>query len=240
MAARASAAQHPLRVLLERLPDDARSHALRHSAWVDAPGESFERLEFLGDSVLGVVMSAELFRRFPELPEGQLSKIKAAAVSRSACALVALEAGLGEAMAAAAPDAADPQLVASLARAERVLAALTESVIGAAYVEIGFEETAAAVLASFEGRIGHAVDNRTDAKSDLQEFAQRRGAAVEYEVVSTEGPDHDRTFTVRARIAEGGLEHATGSGRSKKAAEQAAARKLLGLVDDAEDGSQDG
>ena len=230
-----------LSALLARLDEDSRAHALAHPAWVEELGQSFERLEFLGDSVLGVVISAELYRRFPELAEGELSKIKASAVSRTACAAVARDAELGDAMAAAAPSSADEGLVASLAQQEKVLAALTESVIGAAFLELPFEEVGAAVLASFEDRIGHAMDNRTDAKSELQEFAQSRGEAVEYDVVTTDGPDHDRTFTMRARIEGRGLE-ATGTGRSKKSAEQEAARRLLDSVDGGAgaDGGQDG
>lgn len=223
-----------LRELLDEISAEERRRALTHPAWADVPAESFERLEFLGDAVLGLAVSAELYRRFPELPEGELSKIRAATVSRDACALVAAAAGLGDAMVDAAPPEADPSLVADLARHERVLAALAESVIGAAFVELGMERVAPAVVASFADRIGHAVDNRTDAKSELQELAQRRGETVGYEVVSAQGPDHDMTFTMLARLERRGLE-ATGEGRSKKAAEQVAARRLLDVMADIAD-----
>ncbi|MBC7645325.1 MAG: ribonuclease III [Thermoleophilia bacterium] len=212
--------------LLVRLSDDARLHALTHPAWALSHNESFERLEFLGDSVLGVAISAELYRRFPAEEEGVLSKMKAAVVSGESCALVAREHNLGAAMIAAAPLDADVNLVATLATHERVLAALTESLIGASFLELGYEETATVIVATFADRIGHAVDNRGDAKSELQELAQRRATLVEYELVAADGPDHDRSFTMRARLSGTDIE-ATGTGRSKKAAGQDAAQQLL-------------
>jgi ribonuclease III len=215
--------------LLELLSPRERTRALTHPAWVDDPRESFERLEFLGDAVLGTIVSAELYRRFPDAAEGDLSKIRAATVSREACAEVARATDLGRVFIAAAPGSADRALVQDLAGHSRVLAGLVESVIGAAFLECGYDVVASIVLAIFADRIGHAVDNRTDAKSELQELAQSRGEAVEYRVVSVSGPDHDRRFTMAVRLERCGLE-ATGEGRSKKQAAQSAAARLLESV----------
>ena len=218
-----------MRQLLEQLSDVARTRALTHPAWANDSSVSFERLEFLGDAVLGSIISAELYRRFPEMNEGDLSKIRAATVSREACAQVGFESDLGQALIDAAPASADPALVQGLAGRSRVVAELVESVIGASFLERGYDAIVPEVLASFADRIGHAVDNRTDAKSELQELAQRRGESVEYRVVSTDGPDHDRHFTIVARLEQCGLE-ATGEGGSKKVAAQEAASRLLEVV----------
>jgi chromosome segregation protein len=208
-----------------------RRRALTHPAVASAPGESFERLEYLGDAALGLAIAAELMEQFPDSAEGHLSQLRAAVVSREPCAIVAAEQGLGEAMideAQAAGEGIDVQVVRDLASHQRVLAALTESVIGAAFVELGYDVVAPVVVASFADRIGHARDNRIDYKSDLQELAQRRGEPVEYRVVSVEGPDHDRMFTMQVVLGETevGLE-AVGVGRTKKSAEQLAAGRLL-------------
>jgi ribonuclease-3 len=219
-----------LRTLLDRLPAPARLRALTHPAWARTHPESYERLEFLGDSVLGLAIAAELQERFPDLAEGELSRIKNAVVSRSDCAEVGLEAGLGTAMAQAAPPHADPALVAELSRHDRVIAALVESVIGAAFVEFGYDEVAPVIVDAFGEHMAFAADNRHDAKGVLQEHAQRDGQRVEYEVTGSEGPPHDPRFTVEARLSDTG-ETARGTGRSKKLAEQAAARALLAQLD---------
>lgn len=215
-----------MRELLEQLSESGRCRALTHSSWAATPGDSFERLEFLGDSVLGLAIANDLFARFPDEPEGVLSKLKASIVSRDACAIVAREMGLGEAMIAAAPARADRALVRDLAAKDRVLAALTESVIGVAFLELGYDVVAAAVVRAFAARSEHALTNSIDAKSALQELLQQRGDSVEYEAISVAGPDHAREFTMRARLASGEAD-ATGVGSTKKSAEQLAARELL-------------
>lgn len=215
-----------LESLLDRLPDDVRRHALTHPAWALSHNDSFERLEFLGDAVLGMAISAELFRLFPDQEEGVLSQMKAAVVSGESCAVVAGNLGLPQVMIDAAPEGADMALVRSLSQSTRVRAALTESLIGASFLSLGYDVTQAAIVASFTDRIGHARDNRGDAKSELQELAQRRGALVEYELIAAEGPDHDRSFTMRVSIT-GSDDSAIGTGRSKKVAGQHAAEELL-------------
>jgi ribonuclease-3 len=112
-----------------------------------------------------------------------------------------------------------------LARTERVLASVIEAVIGACYLEFGYEEVSAAVVEAFQPEIEHSLAYPADFKSALQERLARRGTVVAYEVTAEEGPPHERTFEVVARVD--GEELARGSGRSKKDAEQAAAEAAL-------------
>jgi ribonuclease-3 len=121
----------------------------------------------------------------------------------------------------AAP-AAVRESAAALVETERVLASVTEAVIGACYLNAGYERTAEAVVEAFEGEIERALQNPVDFKSALQELLARRGAEVSYEVTAEEGPPHARTYTVTACVDGRAL--GSGSGRSKKHAEQQAAR----------------
>jgi ribonuclease-3 len=198
-----------------------------HASWSEQRAESYERLAFLGDSVLGLAVTTYLY---PSLsPEsygpGRLTKIRAQAVSGRSCRAVAERLGLPERLRAAAPaDAAGPA-TASLVRTERVLASVIEAVIGACYLAYGYERTVEAVVEAFLPEIEQALESPADFKSALQERLARRGVLVSYEVVGEQGPPHDRTFEVRASV--GGEEVARGSGRSKKDAEQAAAAAAL-------------
>jgi ribonuclease III len=112
-----------------------------------------------------------------------------------------------------------------LSRNRNVLAALLEASLAALYVEHGFETIAAAIVAAFDGRITYALTTHVDHKTELQEALARQGRQVAYTVLEVEGPPHDRTFTCAAVID--GEEAGVGTGRSKKAAEQAAARQAL-------------
>ena len=156
---------------------------------------------------------------------GQLTKIRAQAVSGRSCRAVAERLGLPERLRAAAPADAGGQATESLVRTERVLASVIEAVIGACYLAYGYERTAPAVVEAFEPEIEQALVHPADFKSALQERLARRGALVHYEVVAEDGPPHDRTFEVSATVE--GAEVARGSGRSKKDAEQAAAAAAL-------------
>lgn len=237
-----------VRRLLDDLPDDLHSLALTHPAFAPARERSFERLEFLGDSVLGLVITEAIYRRHPELDEGELTKVRAGTVSRDACAHVAREAGLGEAMVrqAAGRGAAFEATARRLSTQRNALAALTESTIGAAFLAHGYEAAAHLVLAVFEERIAHAFDNRIDARSRLQELASRDGTAVAWSELGEDGPPHDRRFTVEVQFgramdvdaaADGTTAkvvealRAEGTGRSKQEAQQAAAAALLALMD---------
>ena len=125
---------------------------------------------------------------------------------------------------AAAPPSAAPGVEALIAT-ERVLASVIEAVIGAVYLQFGYDTTAEAVVAAFTPEIENALEHPVDFKSALQERLARRGELVVYAVTSEAGPPHDRTFTVAATIDD--VEISSGVGRSKKDAEQEAARAAL-------------
>lgn len=171
--------------------------------------------------MLGLAITQALFERFPDFPEGRLTTARAYAVSRESCAEVARSLGLGERLVAGSHEAAAEQL----AESRNVLAALVEAVIGALYVAHGFDVTRDAVVAVFSGQIEFAVTAHVDYKTELQEELARRSGQVRYAVVDVSGPVHDRTFTCVALVD--GEQRGTGSGPTKKAAEQAAAREAL-------------
>jgi ribonuclease III len=212
--------------LIADLPAELRAQALTHSSWTERRVDSFERLAFLGDSVLGLSVASQLFDRFTDIASGGLTKVHNQAVSGVACAEVGRRLGVPEMLRGAEPEEAVAAIPAEvLLEGERPLPEATEALIGACYLAFGFERTAAAVAAAFEPRIEHASETRIDFKSALQELLARRGARVSYEVLAATGPPHRRTFEVAAivdseRIGEG-------IGRSKKAAEQLAAERAL-------------
>jgi ribonuclease-3 len=140
---------------------------------------------------------------------------------------VAERLGIPERLRAAAPEGVG-QNVEVLARTERVLASVIEAVIGAVYLENGYETTAAAVVEAFAPEIEAALKRPVDYKSALQERLARRGDVVEYEVAAAEGPPHDPVFEVVAQV--GGVSVGVGRGRSKKDAEQEAARAALAAL----------
>src|SRR3954469_13446001 len=211
--------------MLERLPEDAGRRAVTHASWVEQRGDAYERLAFLGDSVLGLAVTTHLYPRLASYGAGRLTKVRAQAVSGRSCRAVAERLGIPERLRAAAPpDVAGPATEA-LAQTERVLASVIEAVIGACYLEFGYEATAEAVVEAFAPEIELALERPADFKSALQERLARRGALVTYEVTAEEGPPHERRFEVAAVVH--GEELARGSGRSKKDAEQAAAETAL-------------
>jgi ribonuclease-3 len=198
-----------------------------HASWVTRRSDSYERLAFLGDSVLSLAVTTHLFPRLDadEFGAGRLTKVRAQAVSGRACRRVAERLGLPDALRAAAPpDVAGP-VTEQLVQTERVLASVIEAVIGACYLSFGYEPVATAVVDAFAPEIQQALDRPADHKSALQERLARRGAVVTYDVTAEEGPPHERWFEVAAVV--GGEELARGSGRSKKDAEQAAAEAAL-------------
>lgn len=215
-----------LSALIDELPEELRRQALTHSSWTERRIDSYERLAFLGDSVLGLAVASELLDRYPAIAAGGLTKIHNQAVSGVSCAAVGRELGVPEMLRANEPEdltAAIPAEV--LLDGERPLPEATEALIGACYLACGFERTKAAVAAAFEPRIEHASETRIDFKSALQELLARRGARVSYEVVAATGPPHRRTFEVVAVVDSERV--GIGEGRSKKAAEQLAAEQAL-------------
>ena len=123
--------------LIEALPPDRREQVFTHTSWAPDRSDSYERLEFLGDSVLELAIARALFDRFPEASEGRLAKIRAHVVSRHSCAAVARELGLGSMLVARAQDVPQPELQ-RISLSRNVLAALLEAAIAAVYLEDGF------------------------------------------------------------------------------------------------------
>jgi ribonuclease-3 len=209
------------------LPDDLARQAVTHSSWTERRSESYERLAFLGDSVLSLAVTTHLYPRLEAdvYGAGRLTKIRAQAVSGRSCREVAERLGIPERLRLAAPESVAGPATEQLARTERVLASVIEAVIGAVYLEFGYLETAEAVVEAFTPEIEQALTQPADFKSALQERLARRGTVVSYEIAAEEGPPHQRTFEVVAVVE--GTELARGSGRSKKDAEQAAAEAAL-------------
>jgi len=206
-------------------PEELRRQALSHSSWVDTRVESYGRLAFLGDSVLGLAVATLLFEEHPSADIGELTKILNQAVSGRACAEVARRLELPELLTGEAPDEGDGLPVDTLLASERTLASVCEAVIGACYMAHRFERTSEAVIDAFGDQIEQATRERMDFKSELQERLARDGETVSYEVSSEDGPPHDRRFEITATVS--GDEIGIGSGRSKKEAEQAAAQVAL-------------
>jgi ribonuclease-3 len=215
-----------LRGLLDELPEDLAGPAFTHASWTARRSDSYERLAFLGDSVLSLAVTSHLYPRLEadRYGPGRLTKIRAQAVSGRSCRTVAERLGLPERLSAAAPSAA-AATVPALVSTERVLASVIEAVIGACFLAFGYERTSEAVVAAFAPEIEDALEHPVDFKSALQERLARKGALVTYDVVEEEGPPHDRVFSVSATV--GGVEVSRGRGRSKKDAEQEAAQVAL-------------
>ncbi len=212
--------------LISELPDELRRQAVTHSSWAGHRADSYGRLAFLGDGVLGLAVAEHVFRRFPRADIGRLTKIHGQAVSGRACAEVARELGLPAMLRDAAPGSANGGIeVESLLASERAMASVCEAVIGACYLHHGFRPTCEATVAAFAGQIELALETMLDFKSALQEQLAREGARVTYEVTREGGPPHARRFEVAARLDAEVI--GRGEGRSKKTAEQAAAAEAL-------------
>ncbi len=209
------------------LPDDLLTLALTHRSYAYENGglPNNERLEFLGDSVLGVVVTEVLYRDFPDLAEGQLAKLRAAVVNAQALADVARSLDLGAYI--------------RLGRGEEttggrdkvsILADTMEAVFGAVFVHTGIETAKELIRGLFIPLIGQAAELGAglDWKTSLQEAAAAAGMGAPEYVVSHVGPDHAREFHARA-IVDGGIV-GEGKGRSKKAAEQLAAEAAYGRI----------
>jgi len=195
-----------------------RSHGTPHN----------ERLEFLGDSLLNCAVATLLYERFPQLPEGDLSRLRAALVNQSSLSEVATRLGMGERL-----RLGEGELKSGGFRRPSILADALEALLGAVYLDAGFE----AVRKSVEQLLGERLDSREglpvakDPKTALQEHVQGRKLQLpRYSVQRTEGEAHDQTFTVECRVDDLGLA-ATGQGASRRAAEQAAAERVLVQLD---------
>jgi len=196
-----------------------------HSSWAPDRTLSYERLEFLGDSVLELAVAGALYGAHPDFSEGRLAKIRSHVVSRQSCAVVARELDLGGRLRERGSGVLPEDELDRLCRNRNVLAALLEAALGALFLQHGFGKIEKAVVAAFSGRIEYALTTFVDHKTELQEALARQGRSVRYEVIDSQGPPHDRRFTCAAVVD--GERIGVGSGRSKKAGEQEAARRTL-------------
>lgn len=197
--------------------------ALTHSSAFDGVGPRVsERLEFLGDSVVGLVLSEALLQAYPSQPEGQLSRFRAALVNTDSLARKALAIGLDRGL--------------RLGRGEEkqrgrekptILAAVMESVVAAIFLDAGYEQARAVLRRHFAEEIeGVATRESLDPKTALQEICQAQcHRTPTYHLVATEGPDHARRYWVEARV--GDIPLGAGYGTSKRAAEREAAEQAL-------------
>ena len=200
--------------------------ALTHSSYANerhGEAESYERLEFLGDSILGLTAADFLYHHEPQLPEGRMTRLRAELVCEASLHRVALSLGLGAYM--------------RLGRGEErtggrerpsILADMVEAIIAALYLDGGMDVARRFVMERVlkDAEIGE--DHRgADYKTELQELVQQQpGQSIVYELIGESGPDHDKRFTFRVSI--NGAAAGEGSGRTKKEAEQMAARAALG------------
>ncbi len=187
-------------------------------------GDSYERLAFLGDSVLSLSVSTYIYPRYPEFGAGRLTKLRAQAVSREACAEVGRRLDVVERLRATAPEGVGKNAEV-LVGSDRILASVCEAIIGAAYITFGFQRVAPAIVAAFEDQVEDALQNPVDFKSLLQEHLARRSELVVYRIDEETGPPHDRSFVAVADV--NGVEIGRGAGRTKKSAEQEAASQAL-------------
>ena len=196
-----------------------RSHGTPHN----------ERLEFLGDGLLNCAVATLLYERFPRLPEGDLSRLRAALVNQASLSAVATKLNLGDRL-----RLGEGELKSGGFRRPSILADALEALLGAVYLDSGFE----AVRAAVERLLGDRLESREDLpvhkdpKTALQEQLQGRKLQLpRYSVQRTEGEAHEQTFTVECRVDDLGLA-ASGTGASRRAAEQAAAGGVLALMDE--------
>lgn len=203
--------------------------ALTHASVASVRLESNERLEFLGDAVLSLVTCRELYDRYTDLLEGQMTKIKSSVVSRRTCAVIAAETGIVELLLLGKGMPLPSGLPQS------VTAAVFEAIIGAIYLDGGLAPASRFILEHLGSHIDEAFANehQRNYKSLLQQHAQRRWSTTpDYQLLDEKGPDHSKCFEVAVCI--GGRHFSSAWGMSKKEAEQEAARRALselGLVE---------
>jgi ribonuclease III len=213
-----------LRNLLDDLPADLARQTFTHASWVEDRARSYERLAFLGDVVLSLALSTHIFPRFAEYGAGRLTKLRAQAVSRQACAEVGRALEVPDRLRAAAP-AGIGKNAEILINSDRILASVCEAIIGATYLTWGFDRVAPAIVDAFKDQVEEALENPVDYKSLLQERLARRSEVVNYRIEDEQGPPHDRSFVAVAEVD--GQAIGRGAGKTKKSAEQEAASQAL-------------
>ena len=207
-------------------PDLARQ-ALTHRSF-GAPHN--ERLEFLGDSLLNCAVATLLYERFPQQPEGDLSRLRAGLVNQSSLSEAAIRLGLGDRL-----RLGEGELKSGGFRRPSILADSLEALLGAVFLDSGFEAARQAVANIFAEKLDSAANKPVDKdpKTALQEHLQGRGLALpRYSVQKTEGEAHEQTFIVECRVDDLGIV-ASGKGPSRRAAEQAAAEGVLAQLEKA-------
>ena len=220
-----------LLALARQLPPTLLELALTHSSWVDERTESYERLEFLGDSVLGLAISSALYGRYPESDEGDLARAKAFVVSRASCAKVARALEIDRLLIERAPAPEGKRVEA--ANNPTIQGNVLEALIGAVYLAHGFEQILGAVVQAFERQIHYAVTSHVDHKTVLQELIAPRGLQPVYRLVAEAGPPHARVFT--SEVLVDGSPRGRGTGTTIKMSEQAAAGEALASLGEGEE-----
>lgn len=200
-------------------------NALTHSSYANENRgrscESNERLEFLGDSVLGLVVADALYGRFPDMPEGRMTRLRAQLVCEESLHHVATQIGLGEYIRLGKGE----EHTGGRTRTS-ILADAVEALIAAMYLDGGMEVSRAFITRYILTALDGQMPGFGDSKTELQELVQRKsGSVLAYELLSESGPDHDKTFT--SQVSLNGKPIGSGSGHTKKEAEQAAARAAL-------------
>lgn len=225
-ARRAHKPRPPLSALEERIghrfaDQDLLTRALTHTSKASGRGGSYQRLEFLGDRVLGLAVADRLYGAFPEADEGDLSRRLAALVRRETCASVAAAWEVGPHLILG-----QGEVMGGGRRNQTILADVCEAILGAVYLDAGFDAARAVVEAHFNPGEPTAAARGRDAKSALQEWAMGRSLPIPtYAVVERTGPDHAPKFRIAVQVQ--GLEPGLGEGTSKRIAEQAAAQALM-------------
>ncbi len=200
--------------------------ALTHASGAEHRLASNERLEFLGDAILGAVVCEMLFRQYPEYLEGDLTKIKSVVVSRQTCTRISEGLGMQEFLILGKGMTTHPSVPPSL------LADVFESLVAAIYLDGGDEAAREFIMRHVGSEIESAVDGETGGnyKSQLQQLAQREyGTTPTYQLLDEKGPDHSKCFKIAAQVGKSRYQAAWG--RNKKEAEQRAARNALNQLD---------
>ena len=203
----------------------------RSFAFEKETGENYEVLEFLGDAVIGLIVSEELIKRFPEKSEGELSQIRSFLVSEPSLSELAKTIDLGKFLYLGRGEKRSGG-----SRKSSLLCDVFEAVFGALYLDAGFEKAKEVFKKKFLNKLWEILENAVtykDFKSYLQEITQKEFKELpSYTLLEAEGPEHEKTFKVECRVRD---LRTVGTGRSKKAAEQEAAKemlKLLGVIGD--------
>ncbi len=203
--------------------------ALTHSSYAEESTASNERLEFLGDRVLGLIVAEILLDRFPSEREGEIARRLSSIVDKNSLAKIARSIELGKYIRVGSGD-----LQAEIHNNPGVLADTMEALIGAVYCDSGLNDARALIVSLWTPLIEEASEPPVDPKTRLQEWAQKKQIGLpKYRILARVGPDHEPVFTVEVSLDS--LGNGTGIGRSKRTAEQNAATKLLELIGTSDD-----